>query len=499
MRGYTLIVSCSLFVCTLSAIPTTSAQTWTESDKLFAGDASPDSVFGHAISVSSDAAIVGAYRNDQWRGAAYVLSCVNGAWVQETKLTASDAAADDCFGWSAAISGSLAVAGAYGDDDAGSQSGSAYVFERLGDQWSQTAKLTDADAATIDGFGISAVILGASTGSSEAIFIGAPFDDEPALDCGSVCVFERRDGRWTQTGKITASDADSQDRFGISVAASGDWLLVGAYFDDERGEDAGAAYLFHLEQGQWIQHAKLTADPPGARDEFGYAVALEGGTAMVGARYHDAHGGDSGAVYVFTEANGAWTQTATLTPDDAAAFARFGDSVAKLGDVAIIGADHDDDRGTSSGAAYVFRRTGDAWIQQSKLIGHDTSAGDEAGHAVALSTGSALVGARLDDDWGMDSGSVFVFRPDTACSGHERIKRAACSSRDGVNTLKVSLRGGAAGDAFGLLLSTGDAHHGTLDDRGRAKVRFRRLPAGDGTVIADWGCGSTAGLAYTCP
>jgi len=147
------------------------------------------------------------------------------------KLTASDAAADDLFGRSVSISGDTAIVGAVFDDDAcptdpDCNSGSAYVFVKNGATWTRTAKLTASDAAADDFFGDSVSI------SGDTAIVGAPRDDDAGSFSGSAYVFVKNGATWTQQAKLTASDAAVNDFFGFSVSISGDTAIVGAFFDD---------------------------------------------------------------------------------------------------------------------------------------------------------------------------------------------------------------------------------------------------------------------------
>jgi len=161
------------------------------------------------------------------------------AGVTEVKLLASDGAASDYFGWSVAISGDTAVVGAYNDDDKGSNSGSAYVFVRSGDTWTQQAKLLASDSAAYDYFGWSVAV------SGDTAVVGAYMDDDKGNNSGSAYVFVRSGDTWTEQAKLTASDGAENDYFGISVAISGDTWLVGAFNDDS---SKGSAYVYKEQQ-----------------------------------------------------------------------------------------------------------------------------------------------------------------------------------------------------------------------------------------------------------
>jgi len=211
--------------------------------------------------------------------------------AQEAKLTASDAAAGDQFGINVAIDGETAVVGANTDDTAaGTAAGSAYVFVRSGVSWSQQAKLTASDAAGGDDFGVSVAI------SGNTIVVGADLND----DAGSAYVFVRSGTSWSQQAKLTAGDAASADQFGFNVGISGETVVVGAVSDDTI---TGSAYVFVRSGTSWSQQAKLTASDAAATDNFGISVGISGDTVVSGALFDDDGGTDSGSAYVFAPPN----------------------------------------------------------------------------------------------------------------------------------------------------------------------------------------------------
>jgi hypothetical protein len=337
-------------------------------------------------------------------GAAYPLAI--DPWFQQAKLTAADAAGGDRFGVAVAVSGDTAVVGANAaDTPAGSNVGSAYVFVRSAGTWALQAKLTAADAAAVDNFGISVAI------SGDTAVVGAYLDSTPAgSNAGSAYVFVRSAGTWAQQQKLTAADAAAGDRFGISVAVSGDTAVVGAYLDDApAGTNAGSAYVFVRSAGTWAHQQKLVADDAAAVDNFGMSVAVSVDTAVVGA--HLEGGTNAGSAYVFVRSAGTWAQQQKLAASDAAANDNFGASVAVSGDTAVVGAPFDDiAAGTDAGSAYVFVRSAGTWAQQQKLAASDADAGDRFGIAVAVSGDTAVVGAYFDDaPVGPDAGSAYVF------------------------------------------------------------------------------------------
>jgi hypothetical protein len=321
---------------------------------------------------------------------------------EQVKLTASDGARHDDFGRSVALSGDTALVGAKDAAAAGVDGGSAYVFVRSGTTWSEQAKLTASDAADNDHFGSSVAV------SGDTAVVGAKDADAAGSFSGSAYVFVRSGTTWSQQAKLRASDAERNQSFGVSVAVLGDTALVGASDDDDAGPGSGSAYVFVRSGTTWSQQAKLRASDAAAFDRFGWSVALSGDTALVGASDDDDDGNVSGSAYVFVRSGTTWSQQAKLRASDAAALDRFGFSVAVSGDTALVGVSLVDDSGFS-GSAYAFVRNGTTWSQQAKLTPSDPTVFDRFGLSVAVSGHTALVGAHENNAPAFESGSAYVF------------------------------------------------------------------------------------------
>jgi hypothetical protein len=333
-------------------------------------------------------------------------------WFRQAKLVAPDRATDDKFGWSVAVSGDTAVVGAPDDDIlANVNAGSAYVFLRSGVTWALQQKLAAPGGLASDFFGISVAV------SGDTALVGAYQHDIAANgDAGSAYVFLRSGVTWAQQQKLTAADGATNDRFGVSVAVSGDTAVVGAYHDDTPAADAGSAYVFLRSGVTWAQQQKLTGADSATNDRFGVSVAVSGDTAVVGAAADDTFAGDVGSAYVFLRSGVTWAQQPKLTASDGAAGDRFGTSVAVSGDTAVVGAVGDDTpAGVDAGSAYVFLRSGVTWALPQKLIAPDGAATELFGSSVAVSGDTVVVGAYNDDIGAIPgAGSASVFDVDNA-------------------------------------------------------------------------------------
>ena len=221
--------------------------------------------------------------------------------LPSTKLLASDGAAGDYFGRAVSISadGTVALIGAYYDNNVTTDSGSAYVFKYNGTGWDEEDKLIASDVVANDRLGYVVSI----SGDGNTALVGAHYDDTAETDSGSVCVFKYDGTSWVQQAKLTASDGTAGDFFGfaVSISADGTVALIGAYTEDNVGTDSGSAYVFKYNGTSWEQHYKLTASDGTAGDFFGFAVSVspDGTTALVGAYNDDDKGSNSGSAHIF--------------------------------------------------------------------------------------------------------------------------------------------------------------------------------------------------------
>ena len=221
-----------------------SGSSWSHEAKLTASDGAAEDLFGNSVSVSSDTVVVGAKWDDDngsASGSAYVFAREGFSWSEQAKVTASDGAVEHMFGWSVSVSGDAAVVGADETNGNVGNLGSAYVFERSGSSWSEKAKLTASDGANNDQFGRSVAV------SGDTAVVGARGDNDNGFSSGSAYVFVRSGSTWTEQARLSASDGASGDWFGDSVCVDGDTVVVGALFEDsDHWRTSGSAYVFDL-------------------------------------------------------------------------------------------------------------------------------------------------------------------------------------------------------------------------------------------------------------
>lgn len=331
-----------------------------------------------------------------------LLLAATSAWGQcfQAKILASDRSIGAGFGLSLASEDDRALIGAPGKRPGGA----VYVVEHDGRGWVETATLTAPDGFRGDVFGYFVSL------SGNVALVGAPEDDDNGEQSGSAYVFRYNGSTWVLEAKLKASDGNAWDYFGYGVSVSGDVALVGAFGDDDGGLDAGAAYVFRYDGSSWQEETILRSIETVPGDYFSYgSVALQGNTAMVGAWYHSHVEVGAGAVHVFEYSDSTWTESAMLVADDAKEYERFGTSIALRDSLLLVGANGgENDNGSRSGTAYIFRLDGTGWQQEAKLSPSDGDWSDLFGQHVAVNDDFALVAAQLDQDWG----AAYVFAHD---------------------------------------------------------------------------------------
>jgi hypothetical protein len=382
--------------------------------KLVPGDTMLSDALGSAVAVSGDTALLGAPSDGDLgnrSGSAYVFDRDGrtGEWLQATKINASNASAEDLFGTAVAIDGDTAVVGAPRDSAIAQRAGSAYVFARQpGGEWIEVRRLNAADGAIGDAFGTSVSIHG------DAIIVGAPRGNRSGVDTGAAYVFERNHGApglWGQVGKLTSSDAEANDLFGWSAAVHGDRAVVGA--PAENG--SGRAYVFARSvTGVWSQVKRLTIPGLQPLDDFGWSVTIGDDVAIIGARRATREGVRSGLAYEFERDRGGidnWRLSGGFVAVDAAAGDLFGTSVAIAGDVLAIGAPAKGDAAARAGSVYLFQRSGPGggWSQIRKLTASDARTDDSLGTSVAVTPRAALVGAPGSSTGASGAGGAYLY------------------------------------------------------------------------------------------
>jgi hypothetical protein len=331
--------------------------------------------------------------------------------ASETKISALDAAEGDGFGLSVSIDGDYALAGALSDDDGGNSSGSAYIYSRNEggeNAWGEVKKLTASDAGAGHNFGFSVSLHG------DDAMVGARYHHGIGNYAGAAYIFNRNKGgenNWGEAAKLTASDAAARDIFGKYISINGDYAVVGVpQKEDGETTDAGAVYLYYRNQGgddAWGEIKKIMAPTAGKKEKFGQSVSLEGDYLLVGENQDNTAQTGAGAAHLYHRNEGGennWGLVKTFTASDAAAWDRFGSSVTLSGDNMMIGAAKENDKGGSDGVVYVYSRNqggednwGEVKILAGAHVGNTTISGPVINGDYALvASGGSTVGDSLN-------------------------------------------------------------------------------------------------------
>ena len=300
---------------------------WVREAELIAQDGAIGDMMGVSVDVSDGRVIAGAWFNNHAgtnSGAAYIFEQVDGQWIQTTKLIANDASTQDSFGRQVAIEGDVCVVTAPLDDDNGASSGSAYVFQFDG-SWFQLQKLIAKAGTRDEQFGLGLAMEG------ERIVVGAPWADDGT---GKAHIFDRGNVMFFETAVLADPNGESMDQFGFGIDVDEDVIVIGSYLDDDAGENTGSVFIYELGIDGWILNHHMMPFESNVGVEFGVSVSIKDSTLLVGSRYAIVDGLQAGNVTVFEN----WQEQSVLVSPNPTAAAEFGWAVALDGDNALIGA-----------------------------------------------------------------------------------------------------------------------------------------------------------------
>lgn len=449
-----------------------------EQDKVDGSSTDAGDEFGDAVAISGDYAIVGVNAEDNVNGtdagAAYIFERTGDrTWTQIKKLTASDGVEKDRFGYSVAIDGTTVVVGARSADVTGTNDGAVYIFNKDQgglDSWGLVQKVIGSENSAKDQFGHSVAI------SGDTVAVGARLDDGDGSASGSVYIFERNLGgadNWGERVRIKASDAEKGDQFGFAVAIDGNNLLVGARKDDDAGTDGGSVYFLNRDQGgndAWGEFNKFTAPDGVKNDWFGTSVDLDGNYAIVGKPIRN-NRLRPGKAYTYSKDGPAWSYVTTFGATSNTDADQFGYSVAIEGNTAIVGARLEDSAVQNAGMIAVHsRNTGGTnnWGLDYDLFQDEATQGDYFGEAIAISGDWIVGGSPFDDDEGSKSGSVSFQEIATTDSGTVNVTVGQAGGQGGSG-------GGSGDDGSGSGSGSGEGGSGNLE-REEVDSRLSLLP-----------------------
>ena len=377
--------------------------------KIYAADASMFYSFGNSVSMSSDMAVIGSDGDNESSVSAYIFTQENDEWVQETKLEVKNDGHDDYYGSSISVSGNTIVAGAVG-----STSESAYVFVGQNGQWRRQARLTAPDGSIGDYFGHAVSVTG------DTIVIGVPGDDDRGEDSGAAHLFVRMGSVWQAESKLLPEPDTDGALFGQALATTEHLIVIGAPAEANGGTERGSVSVFVRDGDTWTRQDRLSPADLVDHDRFGASISATKDTILVGAPGAAEQGNFTGSAYVYVRRDGTWLQQDKIVPQTRVEYDRFGTSVSISGDNILVGSQSD--YGFLGGAAHAFRRTDDSWNQRFDSL--HVFGPDEIrfGGPVSLFNETALIGVPDDDDKGPSAGAAYIL--DLTTDGQARVVRA---------------------------------------------------------------------------
>jgi hypothetical protein len=382
--------------------------------------------FGRGVAIAGSAVVVACPREGDGGsagGTAHVFGESKRGWRRTQRIRSPMPDAPDHFASAIAATGNRVVVGRDradgGSRSTGVPSGAVTVYRRAGLHFQHEADLLPPVPEAGDEFGAAVAIDGT------LIAVGSPRDDEGATDAGSVSLWTLRDDAWVPEGELRAPDPHTADWFGSAVAVAGDWVAVGAYGADPRGEKSGAVYLFRRSAAGWSLHMKLAPRDLQAGDWFGFALALDGDWLAVGAPRDDSIAESSGSVRLFERRGDEWLQTAELLPRAGSVTAWFGYALALDRDRLLVGAPGDDTRAESAGMATLFERRNGSWLARAELAASSPRPEERFGSSVDLRDDRLMVGRYASEDEPVGMPRAWLFRVPAVTQDephHERIR-----------------------------------------------------------------------------
>ncbi|MBK6996630.1 MAG: HYR domain-containing protein [Lewinellaceae bacterium] len=399
------------------------AEDWSALVKRYASDGVAAEEYGLSVDLDGDYAIIGSNQKNaagQSVGSAYILfRDKNGDndWGQVIELLAPGLMPGDNFGASVAISGGIAAVGAPLDDALLNDEGAVHLFYQNGnnpEQWDFVKTVFAGDANATDNFGTSVALDG------ERLLVGAKLNDETANNAGAAYVFYRNLGgadNWGQSAKLLATTGAADDNMGLGVDINGDYAIVGASGVDGLFQNVGAAYIFGRNQfgpDAWGQVARLRPSQSTGNDNFGASVGISGAWAIVGGDGSDLKGNDAGAAFIFHKnQNGifnSWGQRQIVLDYNGQTGDHFGSAVGIDEPYAVVAAKGDNPFGDNAGGGFVYQLDGNNWVLVDQLTDGGGQANDALGSSAAISGRNIILGAPFDNSGAnTDQGSVTIY------------------------------------------------------------------------------------------
>ena len=322
--------------------------------KIFPSDGEYNDFFGKSIALEGDNLAVSSIYDDvngNKSGSVYIFSYIDSVWVQTQKIIPQDGSPYDRFGYDIDISSNFLAIGSIFDDDLGEDVGSVYIYRSIGDEWILNNKIYPNYVYDGNDFGRS-LSLGQNYLAVYYKNINDIYNDQGAVD-----IFSFNENNWNYIQTISSPDPDNYDYFGVSIDIYESTLVIGSNYDDSNYNNTGAVYIFKLINDIWEFKQKIIPDDVYSNDNFGLSVSVFDGWIAAGS-IDDDNGINSGSIYIYSYDDSLFSMSAKIIPTDGNSFDEFGNSLDIYENNIIVGAKYDDDLGENSGSAYFYNFKG---------------------------------------------------------------------------------------------------------------------------------------------
>ena len=370
-------------------------------------DGYSDDRFGQSVLIEDDWIFIGANRdfhNNVNSGSVYIYTYQNNSNpVLYQKITPEDSSNDQFFGKTIAYdNGWLAISAIY-DAQYGYKSGAVYLFYFDGVNWVEHSKITAFDATAYDRFGYSIDI------DNNRLVVGSIYDDDSGDNSRSVYLYDLINNSWILISKISPNFLNSSDLFGYSVALGFGYLAISAPQSDLDVSDGGVVNLFSLQSDSLLNLGYIIPNDLNQYNNFGNQIYIDEKFMFITSIYDDDLTVNAGSVYVYQKIESDWVYHSQLFASDGFSNDNFGISISFDNDWLSVGS-YDDDNGINSGSLYLFKLIDNVFIEQSKILSSDGSQYDEFSASNSIKNNYLIVGSRLDDDNGNNSGSAYLYK-----------------------------------------------------------------------------------------
>ena len=365
------------------------------------------SVFGAKVSISGDYAIISSLLENLTsvdQGQAYIYFRTGTTWNLQATLPCPVAENATQFGFSVDIDGDYAIVGAHGVNGAGADSGQAYIYFRTGTTWNLQATFINPTADPNASLGYQVSI------SGDYALVSAYGENDPNPSSGVVYIYHRSGTTWPLEATLHNPTGEASSFFGYAAAISGDYALVGAFSENVTNADQGQAYVFFRTGTTWNLQATLVNPTAETGSSFGNFLDISGDYALVSASTEDDPAPNTGISYIFHRSGVTWPLEATLRNPTGEANSNFGEQIFIHGNYIGVGRTGNDIPALDSGLAYLFHKDGTNWPLKYTITNPTNEASSYFGIGISMSGQYLFISAYGEDDPGAEVGKAYIYK-----------------------------------------------------------------------------------------